>query len=242
MRAILRAISIRPGWPTEAMRRARRTISSRSSSVNCRNLVPRSTWSRCSATNRETLDSRNPTLALAVDDEPAGDQALAPPPRDGPGRYVEFPAHRVDGEDRLGDLGRVLAHGAREVLDEGVEVVTDVVAVEHQGRRVVRAEAGDPEADVLVRVRPARVDLRQQDLGAVDLLDPLLLGGESRLLVAKLPQRRMVISLAHPCPPSACLAAIPTVAVARGWSSAEPVARTSCTLNPMQKSRPTGST
>ena len=45
-----------------AIRRARRTISSRSASLNCRNRVPRSTCARCAATNRDRLDSRNPTL------------------------------------------------------------------------------------------------------------------------------------------------------------------------------------
>ena len=80
-----------------------------------------------------------PDLGPAVDDEPAGDQALPPPSGDGPGRDVEPPAHGVDRQHRLGGLLGLLTDRPGEVLDEQPEVVTDVLPVEHQRGRTLRA-------------------------------------------------------------------------------------------------------
>ncbi len=90
----------------------------------------------------EPPDARlqEPDLGPAVDQEPPGDQALATPAGDRPGRDVEPPADGLDRQDLLGRLLHLLLDGRREVLDEQPEVVADVVAVQHQGRRPLGAE------------------------------------------------------------------------------------------------------
>ena len=58
---------------------------------------------------------------------------------------------------------------ALDAADEQRQVVPQVVAADQQVRVRVRAVIGDAEADVLVRVRFARLDLAQKLLGAGDL-------------------------------------------------------------------------
>ena len=129
------------------MRRARRTISSRSSSVSCRNRVPRSTCSRCVVDEPRSARLQEPDLGPPVDDEPAGHQPLPPPSRHRPGRDVEPPAHRVDRQDRLGRLLGRLADRRRQVLDEQAEVVPDVAARRAPGPGPPSGRiARDPEA------------------------------------------------------------------------------------------------
>ena len=183
------------------MRRARRTISSRSASVSCRNRVPRSTWSRCVVDEPCQARLEEPDLGPPVDDEPAGHQPLPPPAGDRPGRDVEPPAHRVDRQDRLGRLLDRLADGRRQVLDEQPEVVPDVPAVQHQGGRPLGPVAGDPEAEILVRVAPpGSISARSSRPGrSARAAAPR---GEPRLLLLQLLHRRMAVGVVtHPRAP-----------------------------------------
>jgi hypothetical protein len=142
-----------------------------------------------------------PDLGPPVDDEPTRHQALAPPARHRPDRDVEPSAHRVDRQDRLGRLIGRLLDGRRQVLHEQAQVVLHVGAVEHQGGRPLGAEARDPVAEVLVRVATPRLDLRQELLGAVDLLEPALARREPGLLLLELLQGWMAIAVPHPSTP-----------------------------------------
>ena len=108
-------------------------ISSRSSSVSCRNRGPAVDLVAMRLDEPRQARLQEPDLGPAVDHEPAGDQPLPPPSGDRPGRDVVPPADLLDRQDRLGRLLDRLADRRREVLDEQPEVVPDVAAVEDQG-------------------------------------------------------------------------------------------------------------
>ena len=137
-------------------------------------------------------------LGPAVNDEPPRHQPLPPPSRHRPDRDVEPPAHRVDGQHRLGRLLGLLLDRRRKVLHEQPQVVPDVVAFEHQGGCPLGTEARDPEAEILVRVAPPGLDLRQELLPPVDLLQPPLPRREPGLLLLQLLQGRMAVAAPHP--------------------------------------------
>ena len=140
-------------------------------------------------------------LGPAVDQEPAGDQPLPPPPGDRPGRHVVPLADFLDRQDRLGGLLHGLAERGREVLDVEPEVGPEPRALQDQRRGHLGPEPGDPEEQVLERVASLRLDLAEELFGPVDLLDQPLPGREPRLLIPEFLQRRMAISAAHPVAP-----------------------------------------
>jgi hypothetical protein len=56
----------------------------------------------------------------------------------------------------------------------------------------------DAKTKILERIHAAGIDLMQQLLGTINLLDPLVSGNKSDLLIAELPQRRIAILSVHP--------------------------------------------
>ena len=144
-------------------------------------------------------------LGPAGDREPAGDEPLASPPGDGPGRDVVASARLLDRQDRLGRLLDRLADRRREVFHQPPEVRPDAGPVEHLRRGQLGPEPGDPEQEVFVRISLLLLDLGQQLLGAVDLLEESLLRRVARLLLLELPQRRMAICNAHLVAPDSIL-------------------------------------
>ena len=148
---------------------------------------------------------QEPDLGAAVDDEPPGDQPLAPPAGHRPGRDVEPAAHRVHRQDRLARLLDLLADRPGQVLDEEAKIVPDVPAVQNQGRRPLGPIAGDPEDEVLIRIALSVLHLAQQTLGAVDLLQAawsLQARNGPAAVSFNCFARRMSISAAHPASPS----------------------------------------
>ncbi len=136
-------------------------------------------------------------LGLALDDEPAGDQPLAPPPGDRPGRDVVPPAHLGHGQDRLGRLVDRLAQGGGKPLDVEPEVGPDPDPVEDQRRGDLGTESGDPEEEVFERIPLLRVDLGEELLGTVELVQDPVAGGEPGLLLLEVAQGLMAVSTTH---------------------------------------------
>ena len=137
----------------------------------------------------EPLDAgeEEPDPPLAVGEgEPPGRQPPPPPPLDGLAGDVEPGRHVVNGQDRLGHVGRPQVQAVADLLDQQTQVVLQRQPGQQVGGppverggvgRVgvpVRLVMGDVVDDEVDRVRFGRVQLVEQPFGRRDLLPPRL--------------------------------------------------------------------
>ena len=148
----------------------------------------------------ELLDdgSREAEVPTAVVQYPPADQVVHRlPTAKGLRRHVQKLADLFERQHRLGrPLDRHGRQRTVQPVDEQPQIVVQVVAGNQQVRVRVRPEAGETEADELVRVLLLDVDAAEELARLGQLLAPLGRGRVPHLLVRQLLQRR-VSEVAH---------------------------------------------
>ena len=106
------------------------------------------------------------------------------PAPDSLGRDVERLAHLLERDHRLGRLiDRQSRQRPIESIDQEPQIVPQIVARNPQVRVSIRAVLGHAEADELIRVHAARIDLAQKPGGAAELFAATSRRSEPHLLV-----------------------------------------------------------
>jgi hypothetical protein len=115
--------------------------------------------------------------------------------------------------------------GVRNILNKQAQIVRQVLARNGHASRRVGAIFRDAEAQILVRIRPLLIDFAEQLLRAIHVLQALVARGHAQLLIAQLPDKRILIGDVHgsssPFRPASVFPAAPppgtSVFLCAGW-------------------------
>jgi hypothetical protein len=121
----------------------------------------------------------------AFGDEPSGHQALFAPSRNGLGRDVEALAEFFDRVNRFRGFFKPQIHRVGDVFDEKAQIMKSILTLDQPHRVRVGADFCYTVEQEVERILLDRIQFRQEFLGAVGLLAPLVPGRKTDLLISQ---------------------------------------------------------